>query len=97
MIHAHGEDFRVLTSRNGRRVKKKRLFPEEQIVNARRQAEVGRPAVEGLPAKLGSAEQTFYRWKRQFAGEGSRRVAAAASALAVRWLPKGRQGQVERS
>jgi Transposase len=32
-----------------------------------RQAEAGTPAVE-VCRKLGVSEQTFYRWKRQFAG-----------------------------
>ena len=54
----------------GRSKKKKRLFPEEQIVNALRQAEAGTPAAEVCPPSRGSAEQTFYRWKRQFAGRG---------------------------
>ena len=46
---------------------KKSRFTEEQIVHAPRQAEAGTPAVE-VCRKLGVSEQTFYRWKRQFAG-----------------------------
>jgi putative transposase len=42
---------------------------EEQIIQALRQAEAGTPAVE-VCRKLGVSEQTFYRWKRQFAGMG---------------------------
>ena len=48
---------------------KKGRFTEEQIVHALRQAEAGTPAVE-VCRKLGVSEQTFYRWKRQFAGMG---------------------------
>jgi putative transposase len=47
----------------------KSRFTEERIVHARRQAEAGTPAVE-VCRKLGVSEQTFYRWKRQFAGMG---------------------------
>jgi putative transposase len=49
-------------------VKKSRLT-EEPIVQALRQAEAGTPAVD-VCRKLGVSEQTFYRWKRQFAGMG---------------------------
>ena len=48
---------------------KKSRFTEEQIVAALRQAESGTPAVE-VWRKLGVTEQTFYRWKRRFAGLG---------------------------
>ncbi len=48
---------------------KKSRFTEEQIVHALRQAEMGTPAVE-VCRKLGVTEQTFYRWKRKFAGLG---------------------------
>ena len=48
---------------------KRSRFTDEQIVHALRQVEAGLPAVE-LCRKLGVTEQTFYRWKRKFAGLG---------------------------
>ena len=47
----------------------KKTFSEEQIFHALRQAEAGTPVVE-VCRKLGATEQTFYRWKRKFAGLG---------------------------
>ncbi len=47
----------------------KKGFTEEQIVYALRQAEAGTPVLE-VCRKLGVTEQTFYRWKRKFAGLG---------------------------
>ena len=46
-----------------------KTFSEEQMVYALRQAEAGTPVVE-VCRKLGVTEQTFYRWKRKFAGLG---------------------------
>jgi putative transposase len=48
---------------------KKSRFTEEQIAFALRQAESGVPIVE-VCRKMGVSEQTFYRWKKQFAGMG---------------------------
>jgi putative transposase len=48
---------------------KRSRFSEEQIVHALRQVDAGMPAVEQC-RKLGVTEQTFYRWKRKFAGLG---------------------------
>ena len=47
----------------------KRNFTEEQIAHVLRQAEAGVPVAE-LTRKTGITEQTFYRWKRKFAGMG---------------------------
>jgi putative transposase len=48
---------------------KKSTFSEEQITYALRQVEAG-TAVAEVCRKLGISEQTFYRWKRKFAGMG---------------------------
>ena len=39
----------------------------EQIVAAVKQHELGTPAAD-IARKLGIAEQTFYRWKKQYGG-----------------------------
>lgn len=44
-------------------------FMEEQIAFALRQHESG-TAVAEIIRKLGISEQTFYRWKKKFAGMG---------------------------
>ena len=46
---------------------KRKRFSTEQIVAAMKQHELGTPAAE-IIRKLGIAEQTFYRWKRQYGG-----------------------------
>jgi putative transposase len=48
---------------------KKSRFTEAQIAFALRQAESGTPVAE-IIRKLGIAEQTFYRWKKSYAGMG---------------------------
>lgn len=48
---------------------KKARFTEEQIAFALRQAETGTPVAEVI-RKMGISEQTFYRWKKQYAGMG---------------------------
>lgn len=48
---------------------KKSRFTEEQIAFALRQAESG-TSVKEIIRKMGITEQTFYRWKRKFAGMG---------------------------
>lgn len=47
----------------------KKTYTEEQIAAALRQAEGGTPVAE-ICRKLGVTEQSFYRWKRKFAGMG---------------------------
>ena len=49
-------------------VKRKR-FTQEQIAYALRQAEGGVPVGEVI-RRLGISENTFYRWKKKFAGMG---------------------------
>ena len=48
---------------------KKARFTEEQVAFALRQAETG-TAVAEVIRKMGLSEQTFYRWKKQYAGMG---------------------------
>lgn len=48
---------------------KKSKFTEEQIAYALRQVESGTPVLDAC-RKLGITEQTFYRWKKKFAGMG---------------------------
>jgi putative transposase len=48
----------------------KKHFSEEQIAFALSQAKSGAPVVEVI-RKLGISEQTFYWWKKRFAGLGS--------------------------
>ena len=48
---------------------KKSTFTNEQLLYAVRQVEAGTPVAE-VCRKLGISEQTFYRWKRKFAGMG---------------------------
>src|ERR1700745_2190717 len=63
---SHGLEF--LTTRGGEQMRKS-TFTEEQIAYALRGAESGTPVLE-VCRKLGISEQTFYRWKRKFAGMG---------------------------
>ena len=42
-------------------------FTEEQIAFALKQAETGTPVKEVI-RKMGITEQTFYRWKKKYAG-----------------------------
>jgi putative transposase len=48
---------------------KRKRFTEEQIAFALRQAESG-TTVEEICRKMGVSEPTFYRWKKQFVGNG---------------------------
>ena len=46
---------------------KRKRYTEEQIAFALRQAESGTSVAE-VVRKMGISEQTFYRWKRKYAG-----------------------------
>ncbi len=48
---------------------RKSKYTEEQIAYTLQQAESGIPVAE-IIRKLGITEQTFYRWKKRFAGLG---------------------------
>lgn len=48
---------------------KRKRYSEEQIAFALRQAESGTPVAE-VTRKMGITEQTFYRWKKKYAGMG---------------------------
>jgi len=48
---------------------KKKRFKEEQIAFALRQADSG-AAVKEVCRKMQISEQTFYRWRKKFAGMG---------------------------
>jgi putative transposase len=52
---------------------KKTRFSVEQIVAVLKQADLGLP-VAGLIRQVGISEQTFYRWKKQYAGLESDQV-----------------------
>jgi putative transposase len=48
---------------------KMKRFTDEQIGYALRQAEAGKTVTE-VCRELGISQQTFYRWRRKFAGMG---------------------------
>jgi putative transposase len=50
-------------------IMKRSRFTDEQIAFALRQAEAG-TAPKEICRKLGVTEQSFYRWKKKFAGMG---------------------------
>ena len=52
---------------------KKKRFSVEHIVAVLKQAELGMPVAD-LIRRVGISEQTFYRWKRQYAGLQSDQV-----------------------
>ena len=52
---------------------KRKRFSVEQIVAVLKQAELGM-AVADVVRQVGISEQTFYRWKRQYAGMQSQQV-----------------------
>ena len=48
---------------------KRQHYTEEQIAFCLRQQEAGTPVAE-IVRKMGISEQTFYRWKKKYAGLG---------------------------
>jgi putative transposase len=52
---------------------KGKRFAVEQIVSILKQAEVGMPVVD-IIRHVATSEQTFYRWKKEYAGLGRTRV-----------------------
>ena len=46
---------------------RKSRYTDEQIAFALKQAETGTPVAEVI-RRMGVSEQTFYRWKKQYAG-----------------------------
>ena len=52
---------------------KKKRFSVEQIVAVLKQAELGMPVADVI-RQIGISEQTFYRWKKQYAGMQSDQV-----------------------
>ena len=52
---------------------KRKRFSVEQIVAVVKQAELGMPVAE-IVRQVGIFEQTFYRWKKQYAGLQSDQV-----------------------
>ena len=54
-------------------VVKRKRFSVEQIVAVLKQAELGM-AVSDVTRQMGISEQTFYRWKKQYAGLQSDQV-----------------------
>ena len=52
---------------------RKRRFSVEQIVAVLKRAELGLPVAD-LIRQVGISEQTFYRWKKQYAGLESDQV-----------------------
>lgn len=52
---------------------KKSRFSVEQIVAVLKQAELGLPVAD-LIRQVGISEQTFYRWRKQYAGMQSDQV-----------------------
>ncbi|AOI85422.1 transposase [Burkholderia cepacia] len=52
---------------------KRKRFSIEQIVAVLKQAELGMPVADVI-RQVGISEQTFYRWKKQYAGMQSDQV-----------------------
>ncbi len=56
-----------LARKEGRLAVKRKRFSVEQIVAVLKQGEVGVSVVE-VCRQVGIAEETFYRWKKQYVG-----------------------------
>jgi putative transposase len=69
LVHLSCENAHQTRVVSGEDQIKTSAFTEEQITYALCQVEMGTPVAE-VCRKLGVSEQTFYRWKRQFAGMG---------------------------
>jgi putative transposase len=54
-------------------VVKRKRFSVEQIVSVLKQSELGMPVAD-VTRQTGISEQTFYRWKKQYAGMQSDQV-----------------------
>ena len=52
---------------------KRKRFSVEQIIAVLKQAELGMPVADVI-RRIGICEQTFYRWKKQYAGLQSDQV-----------------------
>ena len=52
---------------------KRKRYSSEQIVAALKQAELGMPVADVI-RQLGITEQTYYRWKKQYAGMQSDQI-----------------------
>ncbi len=72
-------------------VVKRKRFSIEQIVAVLKQAELGMPVAD-LIRQVGISEQTFYRWKKQYAGMQSDQ-ARSARARSAAWLLIGDEGR----
>ena len=59
--------------RKGGEAMKRKRFGGEQMVAVLKQTELGMPVADVI-RKVGISEQTFYRWKRQYAGLESEHV-----------------------
>lgn len=61
---------------------KRKRYPIEQIVVAVKQHDLGTPAAD-IARNLGIAEQTFYRWTKQYGGLEPRAAPLKARASVV--------------
>lgn len=52
---------------------KKKRYTEQQIAFALKQAELGTPVPE-IIRKMGICQQTFYSWKKKYAGMGTAEI-----------------------